>query len=58
MLARLYFIAAKVFLGLDKENVLTQLWRILPQTQLLRSIHSVLASVVYALTRLFTHESN
>ena len=56
VLAGFDFVTAKVFLGLGEDNVLAQLWAVLLQTQLLSRVHCVLAGVVYALTRLFTHE--
>ncbi len=57
LLLRFYFVAAEVFLGFSKNNVLAKFLAVFTEAQLLRSVHSVLACIVYALTRLFTHES-
>jgi len=58
LLARFDLVPTQVFLGLGKDNMLAQLLTVFLERQLLRCILSILAGVVYALTRLFAHESN
>ena len=38
--------------------MLAEFFAVLAETQLFRSVHRILRCVVYALTRLFTHESD
>lgn len=56
LLLWLYFVATKVFLGFSKDNVLSKLLAVLAQRELFGRVLSVLGCVIYALTRLFTHE--
>ena len=58
LLLWLDFVAAKVLLGLYEKHVLAQLRAVFAQGKLLSGVLSVLAGVINALTRLFTHESD
>lgn len=53
LLAALYFVAAKVLLGFNVENVLAKHWVVLAQRKLLRSVLSVLNRVVVAVSAFF-----
>ena len=52
------FVAAEVFLCFGENNVLAQFFAVFAEAQLFRSVHGVLAGVIYALAGLFTHETN
>lgn len=57
-LTRLDFVTTEVFLCLCKYNVLPQFFTVFLEAQLFGRVLSVLARVVYALARLFTHKTD
>src|SRR5690349_4374597 len=58
LLAFWSFVAAKVFLGFNKQNVLAELLAVLAKLELFGSVHAVFARVVDTLARLFADQTN
>jgi len=58
LLLWLYFVAAKIFLGLDEYDMLAQLGAVLAECKLFRGVHGVLGSIIDTLTRLLAHEAD
>ncbi len=57
-LARFNFVATQAFLGFNVENVLSQYWIVLAQTQFARGVLCVLDSVVVTVATFFRHQTN